>query len=312
LTPNSRLQFNASVACNVETQSIKEWSVGTTSKYQLTPNLVFEFVFVMADTHSEIKPAILYWGTPVVLISTENEDGTANIGPMSSAFWLGDRCILGLDASSQTPKNLLRTGQCVLNLPSDDMTRAVNKLAKTTGTKELPAPKLNRGYTYEKDKFGVAGLTPEPSSKCSPGYYAMLMQLLIRDTPILELVRAPRIAECPVQMEAELVNQHPIIGGAILVMEVKIVKTLVTDNLRLSGHDDRIDPDAWKPMFMMFQHLYGLRPGKIEQSKLASIDEELYRALSKQGTIDEELYRAVSREAVPAPGSGPLGTDLSG
>jgi flavin reductase (DIM6/NTAB) family NADH-FMN oxidoreductase RutF len=264
----------------------------------------------MADTHSEIKPAILYWGTPVVLISTENEDGTANIGPMSSAFWLGDRCILGLDASSQTPKNLLRTGQCVLNLPSDDMTRAVNKLAKTTGTKELPAPKLGRGYVYEKDKFGVAGLTAEPSGR-SIHKYTEWKHVLMKDPSVLELVRAPRIAECPVQMEAELVNQNPIIGGAILVIEVKIAKTWVTDNLRLKGHDDRIDPDAWKPMFMMFQHLYGLRPGKIEQSKLASIDEELYRALSKQGTIDEELYRAVSREAVPAPGSGPLGTDLS-
>ena len=27
-------------------------------------------------THSHIEPAILYWGTPVVLISTSNDDGT--------------------------------------------------------------------------------------------------------------------------------------------------------------------------------------------------------------------------------------------
>ena len=48
-----------------------------------------------------IEPAILYFGTPVVLISTLNDDGTSNLAPMSSAFWLGWRCILGLDASSK-------------------------------------------------------------------------------------------------------------------------------------------------------------------------------------------------------------------
>lgn len=59
--------------------------------------------------HSRIDPAILYWGTPVVLVSTSNEDYTPNISPMSSAFWLGDRCILGLASHSQTTVNLLRT-----------------------------------------------------------------------------------------------------------------------------------------------------------------------------------------------------------
>jgi flavin reductase (DIM6/NTAB) family NADH-FMN oxidoreductase RutF len=43
----------------------------------------------MTDTHVTIEPAILYFGTPVVLISTQNEDGTANLAPMSSAWWLG-------------------------------------------------------------------------------------------------------------------------------------------------------------------------------------------------------------------------------
>ena len=92
--------------------------------------------------HSAIDPANLYWGTPVVLISTLNEDGSANIGPMSSAFWLSDRCILGLDASSQTTKNLLQTRECVLNLASDDMAAPVNALSKTTGTEDMPAHKI--------------------------------------------------------------------------------------------------------------------------------------------------------------------------
>ena len=63
--------------------------------------------------HVSREPNILYFGTPVVLISTVNEDGSYNLAPMSSAFWLGWRCILGLGARSKTPQNMVRTGQCV-------------------------------------------------------------------------------------------------------------------------------------------------------------------------------------------------------
>ena len=58
------------------------------------------------------EPAILYFGTPVVLISTVNEDGSYNVALMSSAFWLGWRCMLGLASVSQTTKNMLRTKEC--------------------------------------------------------------------------------------------------------------------------------------------------------------------------------------------------------
>ena len=43
--------------------------------------------------HVTSEPGILYFGTPVVLISTTNEDGSYNLAPMSSAFWLGWRCL---------------------------------------------------------------------------------------------------------------------------------------------------------------------------------------------------------------------------
>ncbi|MBO2009914.1 flavin reductase family protein [Hymenobacter negativus] len=89
--------------------------------------------------HYPSEPAILYFGTPVVLISTINEDGSVNLAPMSSVFWLGWRAVLGLAASSQTTQNLLRTGQCVLNLPSVDLAGAVNQLARTTGAASVPA-----------------------------------------------------------------------------------------------------------------------------------------------------------------------------
>jgi flavin reductase (DIM6/NTAB) family NADH-FMN oxidoreductase RutF len=183
--------------------------------------------------HSVINPAVLYWGTPVFLITTTNSDETSNIAPMSSAFWVGNRCILGLGTSSQTTQNLLLTGECVLNLASDDMTDAINGLSHTTGTANIPEYELQRGYRYEKDKWTAAKLTPQAS----------------------ETVRPPRIRECLVQMEATMRGRYDMFGGALLVIEVEVLRTHVEDSLRLQGQANRIDPDAWRPIIMSFQHL---------------------------------------------------------
>jgi len=40
-------------------------------------------------TFLTIQPKILYFGTPVALITTVDVDGNANIGPISSAWALG-------------------------------------------------------------------------------------------------------------------------------------------------------------------------------------------------------------------------------
>lgn len=208
-----------------------------------------------------IQPAILYFGTPVVVLSTENEDGTFNLAPISSVFWLGWRAVLGISTRSKTVQNLRRTGQVVLNLPSSAEAALVDRLALTTGVSPVPEYKVNRGYRFEADKFAVAGLTPVPS----------------------ETVRPPRVAEFPVHMEAVLEAEHGLgdndrsVRGVISTFEVKITRVLVEDALRLSGETDRIDPDRWNPLIMSFQKFYGLAPGQIHPSKLSSIAEASYR-----------------------------------
>lgn len=212
--------------------------------------------------HVSVEPAILYLGTPVVLISTSNANGSANLAPMSSAFWLGWRCILGLAASSQTTTNLLRTGECVLNLPSAGMAAAVDQLARTTGSNPVPGNKLRRGYVYEPDKFARSGLTPSPSQTVSP----------------------PRVLQCPVQLEAVLTAQHELatdddqLRGGVLVLEVRIQRVHVEESLLMPGEVNRIDPDRWRPLIMSFQKFYGLAPGQVHDSALAKIPEALYRS----------------------------------
>jgi flavin reductase (DIM6/NTAB) family NADH-FMN oxidoreductase RutF len=83
--------------------------------------------------HRTIDPAILYFGTPVALISTLNPDGTPNLAPMSSAWWLSWTCMLGLGQLGQTPDNLIRTRECVINLPQEELPPRVD-LATTTAS----------------------------------------------------------------------------------------------------------------------------------------------------------------------------------
>ncbi|HYJ78309.1 MAG TPA: flavin reductase [Longimicrobiaceae bacterium] len=116
--------------------------------------------------HTVIDPAILYFGTPVVLVSSENPDGTPNLAPMSSAWWLGRSCMLGFGARSQTPANLLRTGECVLNLPSAGQAAAVNRLAKTTGSDPVPPHKQAMGYRHEGASSAPRGSPRRRRSWC--------------------------------------------------------------------------------------------------------------------------------------------------
>jgi flavin reductase (DIM6/NTAB) family NADH-FMN oxidoreductase RutF len=214
----------------------------------------------MNAPHIVSEPSILYFGTPVVLISTKNEDGSANLAPMSSAFWLGWRCVLGLSALSKTTENMIRTRQCVLNLPSVDNVAAVNRLACLTGSNPVPAGKLARGYTHEKRKFETAGLTAIPSLT----------------------VAAPRALECPVQMEAVVAAKHDLMEdddvarSKIVTFEVRVTRVHIHPDILMDGLSNRVDPDKWRPLIMSFQRYYGVGE-EVHESTLAKIPEEIYR-----------------------------------
>jgi flavin reductase (DIM6/NTAB) family NADH-FMN oxidoreductase RutF len=201
--------------------------------------------------HKTIEPTILYFGTPVALISTLNPDGSANLAPMSSAWWLGWSCMLGLGQMGQTSDNLIRTRECVINLPSEDLVTHVDRLALTTGKNPVPEKKCQWGYRYESDKFGIAGLTPVESESVAP----------------------PRVRECPVQMEGIVHDFRPFGKNVSAnVFEVHIVKLHVDEKL-LAGDGLRphIDPVRWRPLIMNFCHFFGLG-GEVHPSRLAESD----------------------------------------
>lgn len=222
--------------------------------------------------HLNSKPSILYFGTPVVLISSQNENDTDNLAPMSSIFWLGWRCVIGLGASSQTVKNLMRTRQCVLNLPSVNEVSQVNKLAKTTGVNPVPPWKTSNGYRFEEHKFEIAGFTRQ----------------------ISETVLPPRVKECPVQMEAVVEAVHGLaegdidMRGRIVTFELRIQNVHIEESMLMKGQINRVDPDKWKPLIMSFQQYYSLGEN-VHASTLADIPEAAYNSPDRAKIIKDQM-----------------------
>lgn len=182
-----------------------------------------------------VSPEILYFGTPVTVISTLNPDGTTNLAPMSSFWALGDRFMLGLSSYGQSARNLARTSECVLNLPSPAEWEQVERLGHTTGRFPLTDYHRSAGIVHARDKFDVSGFSPLAS----------------------EIVAPLRAAECPVQIESRMLAQNAPKGDdSFLYFEVQRLR-VHADRAVLDNTGTRIDIAAWSPLFYVFRHYFG-------------------------------------------------------
>jgi len=199
------------------------------SSKQDTPNTRFR----------TIEPSILYFGTPVALISSLNEDGTTDLAPMSSFWALGWTIVLGLLTETKTADNLQVGADCVVNIPSPDLWQHVEKLAPLTAKNPVPELKAKQ-FRFEPKKFEACGLTPLKS----------------------EVVKPDRVKECPVHLEARVAGVHHLSGGRLgrlgggVATEVEVLRVHVSDELIVK--ERHIDPEKWSPLIYNFRHYFRL------------------------------------------------------
>ncbi|KAF0651027.1 MULTISPECIES: flavin reductase family protein [Streptomyces] len=189
-----------------------------------------------ARPHRTITPSVLYFGTPVVLLTTENPDGTPNLAAFSSAWALGQTVVLGLGRDSRTAHNLADRHGLVVNLPSPDLWPAVERLAPLTGADPVP-PEKRPVYRYEPDKFAAAGLTPQASVR----------------------VRPPRVAQCPLQLEARVRQRTRSADGSFWTVEAEVVHVHADPAVTVPD-TQYVDPARWSPLVYNFRHYHGLGP----------------------------------------------------
>ena len=139
---------------------------------------------------------------PIAFVSSMSADGYVNLAPYSffNAVSYDPPTIVFSSSrhvgnkQKDTLANIEETGEFVINIVSDEIAEAMNITAA-----EYPA---------EADEFQIAGLTQAPS----------------------QIVRPPRVAESPVNMECKLEqvvpigsgdHAHGLVIGTILLMHVR-------------------------------------------------------------------------------------------
>ncbi|MFF2276776.1 flavin reductase family protein [Agromyces sp. NPDC058126] len=182
--------------------------------------------------HLVIEPSVLYVGTPVYLVVTENADGTPNLAPASSHWALGRMLVLGLEADGQTAANLAERPRLTVNFPAAAQWRRVERLSAVTGRDPVPEAKAGQ-YRFEPRKFELAGFTTAPSDLVSP----------------------PRVREAPLQFEGEVRRMTPGVDPGYFMVEVEVLRVHALPELVVPG-TDHIDPHAWHPLIYSFRHFY--------------------------------------------------------
>jgi flavin reductase (DIM6/NTAB) family NADH-FMN oxidoreductase RutF len=166
-------------------------------------------------------PSGPYFGAPVVMLSTLNPDGTPRLVPTSAACSHWHTVVLSLNASSPALANLRRQGQCVLNVAGPELGAHLQPLGGSAAT--------------GGGGFAAAGLTPLAS----------------------RIVMPPRVAECPLQLEAELTAVRPsralpslaLVSPTIdvAIVELSICHVHVAAYLLAPGAGG-IDWASWNPL----------------------------------------------------------------
>ena len=130
---------------------------------------------------------------PIGWISSISPDGTPNLAPFSFFNAVGDdpphvvfSTVRTGNVNKDTLNNVLATGEFVVNMVTEDLVEQANTSSSTV------APEVN--------EFELAGLTSAPSI----------------------VVKPPRVAESPIQMECRLVHHYALEGsqngGAVLMV----------------------------------------------------------------------------------------------
>lgn len=161
---------------------------------------------------------------PIAFVSTLGEGGRTNVAPFSYFNAIASRPPLVAIAISDRPgdpkdtlRNIRTSGDFVANLVSEPMLEA---MVRTSG--DWPAA---------TSEFEVAGFTPAPSEK----------------------VKAPSVAESPVQIECKLHREIPLGNSHLVVGEVVWIR--VRDEMITDG---RVDPMKLRAVGRLGGALYSL------------------------------------------------------
>lgn len=163
-----------------------------------------------------VEPFRPVYPTPAALVTSVSRDGRPNIIALGEVFNVSLRRppVVGLAIRKATWSHALiaESEEFVVNQPTSAMVKQTEICGNTTGRKT--------------DKFAAAGLTALPAST----------------------VRAPLIAECPVNIECRLISVQDLGDHDLFLGEVQAVHA----DEGLIGPDGLVSPERLDPLVFMF------------------------------------------------------------
>ncbi len=156
----------------------------------------------MPKVRQRLQPAL--FPTPVVLVTTRGATGTPNIVTLA---WVGVACAeppmisIAIRSGRLSARNIVQSGEFVMNMPGEDWLQGTDLCGTRSGR--------------DVDKFAATGFTAVPA----------------------ELVKAPLLAECPVNLECVVRHRLTLGTHCLFVGEVVAVHAN-SECLDADGHWD--------------------------------------------------------------------------
>jgi Conserved protein/domain typically associated with flavoprotein oxygenases, DIM6/NTAB family len=176
----------------------------------------------------KIEKEVFYYGFPVVLMTTKNSQNKEdNITVISSTWTLGKTIVVGLGLHNKGLLNLIIGSGVTFNVADASIWNKIERIAKTTGTKDVPEMKKKLGYTYCADKFSLGGFTKLEGKEVS----------------------SARIKECQIQIETIVTEITMNKEFAIVVCQIQ---NILVDEQILHDHS-HIDINKWSPLIYKFR-----------------------------------------------------------
>ncbi|AUB31239.1 flavin reductase [Spiroplasma floricola] len=102
--------------------------------------------------YQKLNTKTLYWGFPIVVISSLNDKNKTDITPISSIYNVNDSIMIGLNISSKAYENIKLNKKAIINIVPDSMWSNIEKIAKYTAKKTNDQKTKN--YIEDKTKEG--------------------------------------------------------------------------------------------------------------------------------------------------------------
>jgi flavin reductase (DIM6/NTAB) family NADH-FMN oxidoreductase RutF len=185
---------------------------------------------------SESAPSVTY---PAV-VSTMNTNRSPLLSAVVPVVIYGWRLTLNLPSQSTTANNLMRTGECVINLPGAETITAVERLAQTVTS-------INNSFDFSFSRVvACGGLTPAH------------MTLVPSET-----ISALRALECPMQLEAGIegnidtkADERIAPLDKSLTFGLNVLRVHLDTSVVLSD----AHPNIWTPLMTCLREAYRTSP----------------------------------------------------